>query len=182
VILWHLGGTLLIARYVFRDPAMDLRWLMFGALLPDLVDKPIGSILFHDVFGAHRLFGHTLLFPVALLVAAMLATRRGTPARKASMAVVIGVFAHLLLDAVWLSPDGFLWPLFGTTFPTMPGSEFSTLVRSMVTNPLVWAGEALGGAYLALVWWRHLRAPGAVRGFLRDGQIPLERQGPASVC
>jgi inner membrane protein len=183
VILWHLGGTVLIARYVFKDAAMDLRWLMFGALLPDLIDKPIASIIFHDTFGTHRAFGHALVFPVVLMTGVMIATRRGAAARKAAIAVVIGVFVHLILDAVWLSPDGFLWPLFGFEFPAAVGSDFPTLVRSMVTNPLVWAGEALGAAYLGLLWWRHLRRPGALRRFARDGRIPMERQdGPAPVC
>ncbi len=40
MIFWHLGITVLIARYVFRDPNMDLRWLMLGSLLPDVIDKP----------------------------------------------------------------------------------------------------------------------------------------------
>jgi membrane-bound metal-dependent hydrolase YbcI (DUF457 family) len=121
VILWHLGGTVLIARYVFKDAAMDLRWLMFGALLPDLIDKPIASIIFHDTFGTHRAFGHALVFPVVLMTGVMIATRRGAAARKAAIAVVIGVFVHLILDAVWLSPDGFLWPLFGFEFPARSG-------------------------------------------------------------
>jgi inner membrane protein len=183
VILWHLGGTVLIARYVFRDGAMDLRWLMVGALLPDIIDKPIASILFHDYFGTHRVFGHTLVFPVVGLIAVMVATRRGGAARKAAIAVVLGVFVHLVLDAVWLSPDGFLWPFVGWEFPTVAGSDFPTLVRSMVANPLVWAGEAAGAAYLGLLWWRHLRAPGALRRFVGDGRIPLAHQdGPAPVC
>jgi membrane-bound metal-dependent hydrolase YbcI (DUF457 family) len=183
VILWHLGGTVLIARYVFKDGAMDLRWLMFGAVLPDLIDKPIASIFFHDVFGTHRVFAHTLVFPVVLLAVVMIATGRGGTARKASIAVVLGVFVHLILDAAWLSPDGFLWPFFGFEFPATAGSDFPTLLRSMVTNPLVWVGEALGAAYLALLWRRHLRERGALRRFARDGRIPLQRQdGPAPVC
>lgn len=183
MILWHLGGTVLIARYVFRDGAMDLRWLMFGAILPDLIDKPIGSIFFHNVFGTHRVFAHTLLFPVVLLAGVMMGTRRGSTRRKAAIAIVIGVFVHLILDAVWLSPDGFLWPLFGLEFPAVAGSDFPTLVRSLVRNPLVWAGEALGGSYLAWLWWRYLREAGAVRGFVGNGRIPLGPQGaPAPPC
>lgn len=183
MILWHLGGTVLIARYVFRDGAMDLRWLMLGAILPDLVDKPIGSVFFNDVFGAHRLFAHTLLFPVVMLTAVMVVTARGSKARNASIAVVIGVFVHLILDAVWLSPDGFLWPLFGFSFPRVAGSDLPTLVGTMVRNPLVWAGEALGGAYLVFLWWSHLREPGAVRRFLRTGTVPMRQPGGAPpVC
>ncbi|NNL14467.1 MAG: metal-dependent hydrolase, partial [Acidimicrobiia bacterium] len=50
MLFWHLGGSLFLGRWVFRDPAMDLRVLALGAVLPDLIDKPIGSILFTDYF------------------------------------------------------------------------------------------------------------------------------------
>jgi hypothetical protein len=171
VILWHVGMTTLIARYVFRDPAMDLRWLALGALLPDIVDKPIGSVFWNDVFHAHRLFAHTLILPVTALAAVMLATRRGTVARRAAIAVVLGWLVHLVLDGVWAGPEAFLWPIFGLDFPQTARSDFLSLVRDMIANPLVWAGEAAGGAYLIYMWRRRLSEPGSVRRFLREGRI-----------
>lgn len=173
MILWHVGITLLIVRYVFRDPSMDLRWVALGSILPDLIDKPIGSVLFHQTFQAHRIYGHTLLFPVVSLVAVMALTRRGTPVRKALIGVVLGVFVHLILDGVWVSPDTFLWPLFGFGFPKVAGSDFPTLISAMVTSPWVWLGEALGAAYLVYLWRRHLSARGELRRFAAEGTIPL---------
>lgn len=173
MILWHLGMTTLIARYVFRDPAMDLRWLALGALLPDIVDKPIGSVFWNDVFHAHRLFAHTLILPVTALAAVMLATRRGTVARRAAIAVVLGWLVHLMLDGVWTSPEALLWPFFGLDFAQTTGSDLWSLVRDMIANPLVWAGEAVGGVYLIYLWRRRLSEPGSVRRFLGDGRIGL---------
>lgn len=173
MIFWHLGITLLVVRYVFRDPAMDLRWVLVGSLLPDVIDKPIGSIFFHDTFGSHRLFAHALVFPVTLLLVAMLATRRGTALRRGAIALVIGCFIHLVLDGVWTSPDGFLWPFFGFEFPRVPGSDFTSLVGEMIRSPFVWAGEAVGIGYLAVLWRRHLAQPGALGRFASTGRIPL---------
>ena len=173
MFLWHIGATVALGRYVFRDAAMDLRWLAAGSILPDVIDKPIASILFNDTFHAHRVYGHTLAFPVLGLVAALVFPRRGSRIRKAAFAVVLGVFMHLVLDGAWTSPDAFLWPLFGWAFPTSSGSDFATLVRTMVTDPLVWVGEGFGAAYLIYLWRRHLNAPGALRRFLRDGRIPM---------
>ena len=65
MIFWHVGVTMAVVRYAFRDPAMDLRWVVAGSLLPDVVDKPIGSILFVDTFDSHRLFGHASVSLVA---------------------------------------------------------------------------------------------------------------------
>jgi len=173
MICWHLGITVAIVRYVFRDPNMDLRWVLFGSLLPDIIDKPIGSIFFHDTFGTHRLFAHALVFPVALLAATMVATRRGTVGRRAAIGVVIGCFIHLLLDGVWTGPETFLWPFFGTEFPRVAGSEFGTLVADMIRSPFVWAGEALGLGHLGYLWRKYLGNRGDLNRFRRDGRIPM---------
>lgn len=173
MIFWHLGITVLIVRYVFRDPEMDLRWILAGSLLPDVIDKPLGSIFFHDTFGTHRLFAHALIFPVVLLAIVMVVTRRGQPSRRAAISVVIACFIHLLLDGVWTSPEAFFWPFFGLDFPRVAGSEFGALVVDMIRSPFAWAGEALGLGYLAYLWARFLRAPGAMKQFRRDGRVPL---------
>lgn len=176
MILWHLGATVLMVRYVFRDPAMDLRWVMVGSLLPDLIDKPIGSIAFHSTFGTHRLFAHSVLFPIVGLAVVLIVTRRGTSLRRGLIGVVIGVFVHLLLDAAWASPEAFWWPLFGWEFPPVHESNFVKLLGRMVTEPLVWVGEAAGLGYLVYLWRRHLRGEGELRRFLMvDGAIPLPR-------
>lgn len=173
MLLWHVGGTILVARYVFRDAAMDLRWVALGSILPDLIDKPIASILFNDFFHTHRVYGHTLLFAVAAMVAALVATRRGSAARQAAFGLVIGAFVHLVLDGAWTSPDGFLWPFFGWSFPPVSGSDFPALIGAMITNPLVWVGEGLGAAYLGYLWRRYLGVPGSLRRFARDGRVPM---------
>lgn len=176
MLLWHLGMTTLIARYVFRDPAMDLRWLALGALLPDIVDKPIGSIIWNDVFHNHRVYAHALILPVLALGAVMMITRRRSSSRKAAIAVVLGWFIHLILDGVWASPEAFLWPLFGFDFPRVAGSDFATLLGNMLGNPLVWIGEAVGAAYLIYLWRSHLRESWAVQRFARDGKVPFRNQ------
>ena len=33
MIFWQVGGAVAIVRYVFKDPAMDLRFVILGALL-----------------------------------------------------------------------------------------------------------------------------------------------------
>lgn len=172
MILWHLGMTVLIVRYVFRDPDMDLRWVLAGSILPDVIDKPIGSILFHDTLQTHRLVSHSILFPIVGLLIVLLATGRGTTLRKNSIAVVIGALVHLVLDAAWADPEAFWWPLFGLEFPHVANSQFVDLVLMMVRNPWVWVGEAVGCAYLVGLWRTHLR-DGGLRRFIEDGRIPM---------
>jgi hypothetical protein len=44
MLFWHLGASIAVARYTFRDERMDLRFLALGALLPDIIDTPVGSL------------------------------------------------------------------------------------------------------------------------------------------
>ncbi len=174
MILWHLGVTTLIVRYVFRDPKMDLRWVLVGSILSDLIDKPIGSVFFNEVFRTHRLFAHSVTFPIVGLFVVLAVTRRGSAVRRGLIGAVIGVFVHLLLDAVWATPEAFWWPFFGWDFPRVADSDIVALVGRMLSDPLVWAGEAAGAAYLILLWRRHLSAPGDLRRFATgNGRIEM---------
>jgi hypothetical protein len=65
VVLWFVGCALVLVWVVFHDPAIDHRVLALGAVLPDLVDAPLG--------GAR--VAHTLGASALLLAAVMLATR-----------------------------------------------------------------------------------------------------------
>ena len=178
MILWHLGATLLLARYVFRDPGMDLRWVALGSLLPDLIDKPVASVLFNDVFQTHRIVSHALIAPVLALFVILALTERGSRSRRAAIAVVIGALFHLVLDGAWIDPKAFLWPFFGLEFPPVADSSLLPLLGRMAQSPMVWLGEALGGAYLVYLWRRHLAAPGEIRRFVADGTIPLPSGQP----
>src|SRR5207302_4249376 len=82
VILWFAGGSLVLVWSIFRDPAVDYRLVVVGAVLPDAVD---------GVFGGARVL-HSLLFSVVLLAAVMLATRQQRAARRRFLAVPIGTF------------------------------------------------------------------------------------------
>lgn len=162
-----------MVRWVFRDPAMDLRVLLLGAFLPDLIDKPIGSILFTDYFDTGRIYGHTLLFAVVVLAAVMTLTRRGTPTRRRWMALPIGVFLHLLLDMP-LEAELLWWPFLGTEFPAFAEGAFVDLVGYLLTSPWVVIQELVGLTYLVALY-RKLRLGESERRrqLAATGTLPL---------
>ena len=95
MLFWHAGATVAFTRYAFRDPDMDLRFLVLGAVLPDLIDTPIG-LVFWSCFQTVRLATHSLLLATMVLTAVMVVTRRGRP-RKLLMPLAAGVLLHLVL-------------------------------------------------------------------------------------
>jgi len=158
VILWFAGGSLVLVWSIFRDPAVDYRLVVVGAVLPDAVD---------GVFGGARVL-HSLLFSVVLLAAVMLATRQQRVARRRFLAVPIGTFLHLVLDAMWTRTHAFWWPFLGGSLHG-PLPAFDHGVAVLVVE------EVLGAA--ALVWWWlrfDLRDPERRARFLRTGRLPRD--------
>lgn len=148
MLLWHVGGTIALIRYAFRDEKMDVRFLIVGAVLADLIDTPIGLLGYAEL-GAVRLATHSLLMASIVMVVVVLATRRGRPRRR-WMALAVGMLAHLLFDAMWADQETFLWPFLGWEFTAAGPSTVTGYLRELVTDPVMWAGEAVGLVYL--VW------------------------------
>lgn len=169
---WHLAGSLFLFRWVFRDPTVDVRFLAVGALLPDLIDMPIGTLLLADRYSTGELWAHSLLAPSLVVVAVMILTRRGAR-RRAWMALAIGMFFHLLLDGMWATTEVFLWPFFGD-FPPGPSPYWSGVWERALSDPWRWMAEAAGITYLVVLGRKAgLGDPEARRRLLRSGRIDV---------
>lgn len=164
MFLWFAGLSFVLVWSVFRDTAIDYRLVMAGSIAPDLVDAP---------FGGARV-SHTLLAAVVLLVVVMLATRGRRAARRRLLAVPIGVFAHLVLDAMWTRTGTFWWPVIGEGFT---GDRLPSLDRPVVLLALM---EVAGAVSLAWVYRRfRLFEPERRAAFLRTGRLGRDlRTGP----
>lgn len=172
VILWHIGGTIAIIRYSFRDERMDLRFLILGAVLPDVIDKPIG-LIFYDSLGSTRLVAHSILFASILMVAVLLTTRRGRP-RKRWMPLAVGVLVHLVLDFMWGSPETLWWPFLGWEFSQGDALTGGSYVGGVFSDWERWGLEAVGAAYLAYLWVQGgLSQPDRRREFVTTGRIDV---------
>ncbi len=172
MLFWHIGATTAITRYTFRDERMDLRLLLIGAVLPDLIDTPIGLTTYAAVESV-RLVGHSLLFAATVMILVMLATRRGRP-RKKWMPLAIGVLIHLFLDAIWVDPETLWWPVFGWEFSTSGFTDAAAYLSAVLSSPVMWAGEALGLGYMIALGRRgRLGDAHARMEFLRTGRISV---------
>lgn len=172
MIFWHVGGAIFIARTVFKDPRLDLRFLAFGAILPDLIDKPLGTLFFVDTFGTGRIFGHTILLAGLVLIGVLVFTRRGTAARRSWMMVPFGIATHLVLD-IPLENKTLWWPFLGLEFPPFEYNRFTDLIDYLADSPWVIAQELLGLGYLIYLWRKsRLGNPANRRRLVKTGQLP----------
>ena len=128
---------------------VDVRFLLLGSILPDIIDKPMGRVFFQDTFSNGRIFCHTLLFLIIIAVAGFLLYR----CRNKTWLLVIsfGVLMHLVLDEMWLQPHTLLWPLYGWAFPKSDIDDYARhMLDELASNPTVYIPEIIGALFL--IW------------------------------
>ena len=157
MLAWYVGLSVLIVSNVFRSSGIDYRVVGAGALLPLIVDLPVG----------HRAFGHALVFPVALLGLVMIGTiGRPRLLRRRLLCLPIGVFCGLVLSGAFTSSEVFWWPATGGGF----GHEGLLPVWWVVLL------EELAG--LVALWWVvgqfDLWLPGPRAELFRSGRLREE--------
>jgi inner membrane protein len=155
-----------------RTKGLDLRFVIIGSLLPDIIDKPIGHYFFYDVYGNGYLYGHTLLF-VLLLAAAGYAAYLISQ-KSFLLWLAFGSMAHLILDFIFFKRRVFLWPLYGFAFPRGTSPPFGEWLLGLVTQlfhrPWAAAPEVLGAIItIGFFWllWNQKR----LRSFVLKGQV-----------
>jgi inner membrane protein len=121
---------------------MDLRLLIIGSLVPDIIDKPLSFI----GFGNGRSITHTLLVFLAIFFTSMFIYINYK--KTFLIPITAGIFTHLVLDFMWQAPQTLFWPLLGWTFPSPDNriglSQFSEWWHTLITNPGVDISEGIG--------------------------------------
>ena len=148
---------------------MDVRFLLVGSMLPDIIDKPIGIYLFRETFSSGRIFSHTLLFLVLVTVAGILI--RGYSGKTWGIALSIGTLFHLILDQMWQAPKTLFWPLLGIAFERIePTYWIGNMIEALFSKPEVYIPEIIG--FIAFAWFTwgllHHRV---ITGFLKQGKV-----------
>lgn len=149
---------LLAAASLSRVTRLPARWLVVGAAVPDLVDKPLGLLgvtaLFHSV-------GHSLILVVVAVPMAL--------SGRAGLAVATGWASHLALDGIHVVVDGrpadalfAFWPVVSPPDPLgLPPGSF---VRHYLGSPAFFLEVVVCGALAAVVLRSRLRGRRADAG------------------
>ncbi len=150
---------------------IDYRFVLIGALLPDIIDKPLGLIILN--YGNGRLIAHTLVF--ALLLTMIALWKKDTPIDAKGVmhmrlyALSGGAWIHLLLDSMWLFPVTLFWPFLGNF---QHGNITIYAIGDSITQPMNYLSEAAGLAILLYLVIRNrlYKKPNLMK-FIRKGQI-----------
>ena len=169
LLFGHVGVTLglffLFSHFAPRiKTVIDPRYLAVGALLPDLIDKPLGYVVFASTMSNGRMISHTILFSFTLFLIGLYLYSKKSEIRVLTLAS--GSFFHLLEDQMWGYPHTLLWPLLGWSFPknSIDRSGFEYLLALFNKSIHLqfsesYIPEVLGmGAvvYLALYWLKNM--------------------------
>lgn len=133
MLLWFVGTSVAAVWFVFRDPQFNFRLVVVGALIPDIIDG-IGG-------GAGPL--HSVVTVIALLAVVMLVTTGRRPVRKPLLAVIIGLFMHLVFDGAFANTSMFWWPLGG----------FATYEQALPSVDRGWINIGLELVGIGLILW-----------------------------
>jgi hypothetical protein len=147
MLLWHMGVAAAVVYVTLGRARIDYRWILIGAIAPDLVDGALSLTVYGGDTG--RGVAHSVLAVVVVAVAVLLGTRGHR--RLSLFGLAVGWLLHLVADGMWGAPETFLWPAFGSEFSAAPAEPYSW---DLFIHPLehwgVWAGELAG--LIALVY------------------------------
>ena len=163
MLLWFAGTALIAMWFTFRDPAIDHRLIIIGALLPDAVDVLLGKTNLM----------HTLVVPIVLLMGLMICTIGRRQFRRHALAVPIGIFWHLVFDGAWMNTETFWRPFTGAT-------GGATNIPIADREVLLIVGMEIVGLALLIWSWRlmGLNQPERRRLFMRSGRIDRDLINP----
>lgn len=176
IFFGHLGCTLLFVFVVFYflKQKVDFRFVLIGAILPDLIDKPIGDYLLYGVFQNGRIFAHTLLFIALLTLLGMYLDKKYKFIGIELLA--LGAMMHLAEDQMWLTPQTLFWPLFGWEFPKLNLEDYAGYIwNALLHDPQAYVPEVIGIVILAgfFLYFRMYRLEN-LGAFMTQGRLGSE--------
>lgn len=148
---------------------IDIRLLLIGSLLPDIIDQPLGQLLFRETFSNGRIFCHTLLFLTLITLVGICLYR--SYGKTWLLVLSFGTFTQLIFDEMWLTRQTFLWPLYGFAFEKIDLTNWMEgIFHALLTNPTVYIPEIVGGAILIQFAWV-IVSNGKVLAFIRNRKL-----------
>lgn len=147
---------------------MDYRFVLLGSMFPDIIDKPLGMLIFAGSIANGRVYTHTLFVNLILVLIGIYLIKRKKPN---FFIFSLSSCFHLVLDEMWLTPQTFFWPIYGWGFPKEDVSHWwSNIFSALFTNPWVYVPEIIGAAII-IIFGSTLIKRRAIGKFLVEGML-----------
>ncbi|WFN37350.1 metal-dependent hydrolase [Methanomicrobium antiquum] len=111
---------------IFKDRRVILI-TAFGSIIPDLIDKPLGHIVFSETIGSGRIFFHGFWIMIILLICGTVIYLKFKNPTLFSFAS--GILVHQAGDNMWSNPQNWFWPLLG---PYVTKNRYDDYFFSMI--------------------------------------------------
>ena len=147
-LLGHVGSAILV-WFVYEQVSNtrnDKHKLLFaiGVMLPDFLDKPIGSLFFNS----GRWLGHDMFFQLLVLIIFLVIDhlKFQNKFKNEIFILYFGAVLHLVGDSQSITKETLFWPLFGR-FPVGNKNGF----LHGFSNPITITQEILGFIIIILI-------------------------------
>lgn len=134
----HLFAGIVIGLIIYKITKQRSAVLAcgFGAILPDLIDKPLGHFILADSLNSGRIYAHTLLMLMIFVIIGLYYWRKKSS--YSVLAISAGISSHIVLDEVWKSPVTLFWPLNGPFEMSDFESYFTTFAVKEISSVSEW--------------------------------------------
>ena len=138
LILAHLVIGLIIGFILYEifHARTIIVFCAIGSVLPDLVDKGLGHIIFSASLDNGRIFFHSLFIVLLFAVVGLIVWKYYRS--FAFLVVGFGVLLHQLADAMWASPVSWYYPLLGPYPVDLAPDYFQQAILSELTSVSEW--------------------------------------------
>ena len=138
LILAHLVIGLIVGFIlyeIFHARTMII-FCALGSVLPDLVDKPLGHIIFSSSLDNGKIFFHSLVIVLLFFIAGLIVWKYY---RSFSFLIVAaGMFIHQISDMMWREPVNWYYPLLGPYQADFSPDYFWQAIRYELTSVSEW--------------------------------------------
>ncbi|MFA4824271.1 MAG: metal-dependent hydrolase [Methanoregula sp.] len=149
-----------------------------GAILPDLIDKPLGYILLpHTLDSGTTIFHSFIIVVIAFIIALILLRFWHT---LLGIAVACMLLLHQIMDEMWHVPVTWSFPLTGPFQPIHYANFFETYFWQEITTPYEWIFLFL--IIVLLCEWYSDSYPDSLTSFNRRWRAPLLSVGLLFLC
>jgi membrane-bound metal-dependent hydrolase YbcI (DUF457 family) len=138
LFLGHLVIGLIIGfiLYEFFHDRTMIFFCALGSVLPDIVDKPLGHIIFSSSLDNGKIFFHSLVIVLLFFITGLIVWKYY---RSFSFLVVgFGMFLHQLVDMMWTRPVNWYYPLLGPYQAEVSPDYFQQAILAELSSVTEW--------------------------------------------